>query len=107
MTRPKDLALRFALARSDFELQVELTLPASGITVLFGASGSGKTSVLRCVAGLERPAQGLVRVNEQVWQDDAQGVFIPTWQRDLGYVFQEASLFEHLDVQRNLQFGLQ
>ena len=107
MTQRNGLALRFALARNDFELQVDLALPVSGITVLFGASGSGKTSVLRCVAGLERPTQALVCVNEQVWQDDAQGVFRPTWQRDLGYVFQEASLFEHLDVQRHLQFGLQ
>jgi molybdate transport system ATP-binding protein len=101
-----DLQLRLKLIRNDFHLGVDLQLPSSGITVLFGPSGSGKTSVLRCVAGLERPQKSLVRVGADVWQDDAQGVFVPTWQRDLGYVFQEASLFEHLDVQHNLQFGL-
>lgn len=106
MTVFNDLQLRLQLTRSDFHLGVDLQLPSSGITVLFGPSGSGKTSVLRCVAGLERPQQALVRVGADVWQDDAQGIFMPTWQRDLGFVFQEASLFEHLDVQHNLKFGL-
>jgi molybdate transport system ATP-binding protein len=98
--------LRLQLQRSDFQLQVDLSLPDTGITVLFGASGCGKTSLLRCVAGLERPADGLVSLGGAVWQDDARGIFTPTWQRDLGYVFQEASLFEHADVQHNLCFGL-
>ena len=73
-----------------------MTLPATGITVLFGASGSGKTTLLRCVAGLERASHGLVQMGADVWQDDVAGVFIPTWRRPLGVVFQEASLFEHL-----------
>jgi molybdate transport system ATP-binding protein len=102
-----DLQLRMQLTRQDFQLAVDVYLPASGITVLFGPSGSGKTTLLRCVAGLERPQQALIRVGADVWQDDSQNVFTPTWQRDLGFVFQEASLFEHLDVQQNLQFGLQ
>lgn len=101
-----DLHLDLRLERADFALRVDLHLPAQGITVLFGASGSGKTSLLRCVAGLEQ-AQGKVRVGQEVWQDSARNLFQPTWQRQLGYVFQEASLFEHLDVQGNLQFGLQ
>ena len=92
------------LQREGFTLDVQIELPSQGITVLFGPSGCGKTTVLRCVAGLER-AQGRVEIGE-VWQDDAQGVFLPTWQRHLGYVFQEASLFEHLDVQDNLRFGI-
>ncbi len=100
------LRLRLNLRRTDFELAVDLTLPARGITVLFGPSGSGKTSLLRCVAGLERASDGVVRVGDELWQDGAAGVFMPTWQRDLGYVFQEASLFEHLDVQKNLTYGL-
>ena len=97
--------LRLRLPREGFELNVDLRLPASGITVLFGASGSGKTSVLRCVAGLDRAA-GVVRMAGQVWQDDAAGVFLPTWRRPLGYVFQEASLFTHLSVRGNLEFAL-
>ncbi|QBK06634.1 molybdenum ABC transporter ATP-binding protein [Hylemonella gracilis] len=107
--------MRLSLARADFDLNVDLTLPARGITVLYGPSGSGKTSVLRCVAGLERarsatgqgqetPAR--VVVGGEVWQDEARGVFLPTHRRPLGYVFQEASLFEHLDVHGNLQYGL-
>ncbi|MBI5279494.1 MAG: molybdenum ABC transporter ATP-binding protein [Burkholderiales bacterium] len=98
--------MRLELARKDFRLDIDLTLPGRGISVLFGPSGSGKTTVLRCVAGLEPAASGLVRVGDQTWQDDGSGTCVPTWQRELGYVFQEASLFEHLDVRRNLQFGL-
>ena len=101
------LHIRLALPRAGFELNVDLQLPAQGITVLFGASGSGKTSVLRCVAGLERAHAARVQVGGEVWQDDAANVFLPTHRRALGYVFQEASLFEHLDVQGNLQFGVQ
>lgn len=93
------------LQHPGFELAVQLCLPAQGITVLFGPSGSGKTSLLRCVAGLERAA-GRVRIAGQDWQDDDKGVFLPTWQRPLGYVFQEASLFAHLSVRGNLEFGL-
>ena len=106
MSEPQGLRLRLRLARPDFALDVDLDLPATGITVLFGPSGSGKTSLLRCVAGLEKPAQALVRVGTELWQDDASGVFRPPWQRDLGYVFQEASLFEHLDVGQNVAYGL-
>ena len=76
--------VRLALARSEFAVDVDLDLPARGITVLFGASGSGKTTVLRCVAGLERASEGFVRIGGEVWQDDANGVFLPTWRRSLG-----------------------
>ncbi|MFO6421397.1 molybdenum ABC transporter ATP-binding protein [Hylemonella sp. W303a] len=104
--------VRLSLARADFTLYVDLDLPARGITVLYGPSGSGKTSVLRCVAGLERArsaavdAPARVVVGGEVWQDEAAGVFLPTHRRPLGYVFQEASLFEHLDVRGNLHYGL-
>ena len=98
--------MRLKLSREGFTLDVDLNLPATGITVLFGASGSGKTTLLRCVAGLERARQGQVQIGSEIWQDDAHGVFLPAWRRSLGYVFQEASLFEHLTVQGNLQFGL-
>lgn len=101
-----DLQIRLDLPRAGFDLQVDLHLPARGITVLFGPSGSGKTSVLRCVAGLERARAARVVVGGEVWQDDAARVFLPTHRRALGYVFQEASLFEHLDVRGNLHYGL-
>ncbi len=98
--------IRLKLNRADFVLDVDLELPGRGITVLFGVSGSGKTSLLRCVAGLERTPGALVSIAGETWQDDAASVYLPTWQRPLGYVFQEASLFEHLNVRGNLQFGL-
>jgi molybdate transport system ATP-binding protein len=102
----QELQIRLTLPRAGFELHVDLALPARGITMLYGSSGSGKTSVLRCVAGLERARQARVAVAGDVWQDDAAGVFVPAHRRALGYVFQEASLFDHLDVQGNLRYGL-
>jgi molybdate transport system ATP-binding protein len=98
------LALDIAWSRPDFQLQVECQFPGRGITALFGRSGSGKTTVLRCVAGLERVPRASVRFNGEVWQDQRR--FVPTHQRPLGYVFQESSLFAHLDVHRNLEYGL-
>jgi molybdate transport system ATP-binding protein len=97
------VAARFALAWPGFALDVDLDLPGSGVTALFGQSGCGKTTLLRCMAGLERGAGRLI-VNGETWQDDAR--FMPTHQRPLGYVFQDARLFAHLDVARNLDFGL-
>ena len=98
--------IRLRLARAAFDVNVDLDLPASGITAVLGASGSGKTSLLRCVAGLEPTAQGLVRIAGQTWQDSSVRRWVPTWQRPLGYVFQEASLFAHLDVRANLRYGM-
>ncbi|RCX10119.1 molybdenum ABC transporter ATP-binding protein [Extensimonas vulgaris] len=95
---------RFAIAYPGFTLHADLHLPGRGVTALFGASGSGKTSLLRAIAGLERHAGGHLAVNGAVWQDAQR--FVPTHRRPLGYVFQEASLFAHLDVARNLDYGL-
>jgi molybdate transport system ATP-binding protein len=95
----------FNTALGGFSLDMDLSLPGCGVTALYGPSGSGKTTLLRCVAGLERAAAGYLCVNGDVWQDDKAGFFLPVHQRPLGYVFQEASLFEHLDVQRNLDYG--
>ncbi|WP_300648103.1 molybdenum ABC transporter ATP-binding protein [Hydrogenophaga sp.] len=102
-----DLQLTARLVRTGFTLDVDLSLPARGVSVLFGPSGSGKTSCLRVLAGLEPQAQGVVRVDGEVWQDSARRVMRPVHQRALGYVFQEASLFEHLSVRENLLFGFQ
>ena len=99
------LKLDLTLERSGFNLNVNLSLPSGGVSVLFGPSGSGKTTLLRCIAGLEH-AKGRVSFNDEVWQDSRTGVFVPTWRRAVGYVFQEASLFEHLSVEHNLMFGL-
>ncbi len=99
------LQLTARLQRSGFLLDVDLTLPGRGVSVLFGPSGSGKTTCLRVLAGLEPQATGVVRVGTDVWQDSAQRIMRPVQRRALGYVFQEASLFDHLTVQGNLMFG--
>lgn len=106
MNAPDRFKLHLQLDRGGFALDVALDLPASGVTALFGPSGSGKTTVLRCVAGLERAARGEVWLGDTCWQDETRRHFVPTWRRSLGYVFQEASLFDHLDVAANLRFGL-
>ena len=96
---------RFSLVYPGFALNADIQLPARGITALFGPSGSGKTTLLRFIAGLERAAGGLLRVHDEVWQDGAK--FLPVHRRRMGYVFQEASLFPHLSVRRNLEYGWQ
>jgi molybdate transport system ATP-binding protein len=98
------IGLRLHLPRGSFTLDVDLQLPAQGVTALFGPSGCGKTTVLRALAGLERAA-GRVALGAEVWQDDAQQRFVPTHRRALGYVIQESALFPHLNVQRNLDYG--
>jgi molybdate transport system ATP-binding protein len=102
-----DAGFRTSLPASNgpgFSLDVEFQLPAQGISVVFGPSGSGKTTLLRCLAGLQRPDYGRLIVNGEVWQDAA--CFLPTHNRPIGYVFQEASLFSHLDVRGNLDYAI-
>jgi molybdate transport system ATP-binding protein len=95
-----------ALTRGRFTLDVELAIPGVGVTGVFGPSGAGKTSLLRCVAGLERAARGWIEVAGERWQDSAAGLFVPPHRRGVGYVFQEAGLFPHLTVRGNLEYGL-
>jgi len=95
----------FRLQKGDFLLDLNFQAPNKGVTAIFGHSGSGKTTLLRCVAGLERAPQGFFRLNAQYWQDENRRHFLPTHQRPLAYVFQHASLFSHLSVKRNLDYG--
>lgn len=103
MTIEADLKLSYPEPggrKLDFHFQ--LSLPGRGITTVAGPSGAGKTTFLRCLAGLER-ADGRLEVNGRIWQEGK--FFLPTYQRPLGYVFQEASLFPHLSVRQNLDYG--
>ncbi len=100
----KAIQASFRLQLDGFALDAAFAAPATGVTALFGPSGSGKTTLLRCIAGLEQAA-GSLRVNGETWQDET--AFVPTHQRPLGYVFQEASLFQHLSVRANLEYGYQ
>jgi molybdate transport system ATP-binding protein len=96
---------RFKLDWPGFSLDVDLSLPGRGVTALFGPSGCGKTTLLRSIAGLERPPKGFLQVNGELWQDNS--LWLPTHRRPLAYVFQESSLFPHLSVMGNLQYGRQ
>ncbi len=98
-----EIKAHFKLQLESFALDATFSAPAAGVTALFGPSGSGKNTLLRCIAGLERAA-GTLHVNGETWQDGK--TFVPTHQRPLGYVFQEASLFPHLPVRANLEYGL-
>jgi molybdate transport system ATP-binding protein len=97
------IAATFRLDYPGFTLDVDLDLPGSGVTAVFGQSGCGKTTLLRCIAGLERGA-GRLDVNGETWQDAA--TFLSTHRRPLGYVFQDARLFAHLTVAGNLDYGM-
>ncbi|WP_412973176.1 molybdenum ABC transporter ATP-binding protein [Glaciecola sp. MF2-115] len=87
-----------------FELEVSSEFPSQGITAILGESGSGKTTLLRCIAGLENNVQGQLKVEDRIWLDEKQNV--PTYDREIGFVFQDARLFEHLNVHQNLQFAV-
>lgn len=106
-TATAGLQLQARLDRRGFVLDVDMALPGKGLTALLGPSGSGKTTCLRVLAGLEPNARGVVRVQGESWQDSARGVCLPVHQRPLGYVFQEASQFDHLSVEGNIRFGFQ
>jgi molybdate transport system ATP-binding protein len=97
------IAARFRVHRGDFKLDVDLRLPAQGVTALFGPSGCGKTTLLRAIAGLDHHHDGALQVAGTTWQTHDR--FVPAHQRSVGFVFQEASLFAHLDVRRNLEYG--
>lgn len=102
---PPPVDARYRVDRPGFALDVEVEIPGRGVTGLFGPSGSGKTTLLRCLAGIERAAVGRLRVGGEVWEDSAAGLRLPPHRRRVGYVFQEPSLFPHLSVRRNIEYG--
>ena len=85
-----------------FMLDANFSIPDRGITVVFGPSGSGKTTLLRAIAGLEKSDKGFLKIGDLVWQKGED--FLATHKRQIGYVFQDAALFDHLDVKGNLNF---
>ncbi len=99
------LQAKFRVHYPSFSLDAEMRLPTKGVTVVFGPSGAGKTTLLRCLSGLEKAPSGFMKFADQVWQDDARGIFIPPHKRKTALVFQESRLFPHLSVQENLLYG--
>jgi molybdate transport system ATP-binding protein len=101
MSLTLDLQLEFGRFALDVDFDIEL----SGVTGLFGPSGGGKSTLLRVIAGHETRARGKVRFDGSTWQDSSAGLFLPAWRRAVGYVFQDARLFPHLDVAGNLRYA--
>lgn len=100
----EDLRLDIRLKLEDFDLVVDTSMTLDGVTAIFGPSGGGKSSLLRAIAGFEHPDSGRIQCGEAIWygEDD----WVPPHQRPVGFMFQDARLFEHLDVSGNLQYAL-
>lgn len=97
------LDVKLKVQRADFMLKVDLTLPSQGVTALFGPSGCGKTTLLRAIAGLDRYLDAQIKLDDEPWQMGDH--FVPAHKRSIGYVFQEASLFDHLTVAANIDYA--
>ncbi|WP_374546289.1 molybdenum ABC transporter ATP-binding protein [Rhodoblastus sp.] len=104
MSETHTIRAKFFNVLGNFTLDVDFAAPAKGVTALFGPSGCGKTTVIRCIAGLIRVTDGFCDIDGDIWQKPDR-TFLPTHKRPLGYVFQEANLFPHLSVRKNLLFG--
>ena len=102
---PSDLLdIDVSVALGDFRLEVAQALPFAGITAVFGPSASGKSTLLRALAGFE-PARGRIVVAGNPWLDSTRGVVLPAFRRRVGFLFQDARLFPHLDVADNLRYA--
>ncbi|HWP00236.1 MAG TPA: ATP-binding cassette domain-containing protein [Methylococcus sp.] len=103
-----DLSLqkRLHTAEGERTLDVSLAVESGKFVTLFGRSGAGKTTVLRCIAGLTRPERGRIVVDGEVWFDSERGIDLPPQMRKAGFVFQDYALFPHLSVRENLAIAL-
>ena len=104
----KNITAKFQINKKNFTLDIDLEVPAHGITSITGPSGCGKTTLLRAIAGLDHYPDAFLKIGDCLWQGKRQDkdFFMPSHKRSLGYVFQEASLFPHLNVLRNLEYGI-
>jgi molybdate transport system ATP-binding protein len=98
--------LRRLSADVNIHADLELSSGESDVMVLFGPSGAGKTTILRCLAGLDRPQEGSIRFGDEVWFDASTGVNVSPQRRRIGYVSQDYGLFPHLTVEQNIRFGM-
>ncbi|MGY3583765.1 molybdate transport system ATP-binding protein [Bradyrhizobium sp. USDA 4341] len=98
--------LRVDITKQLGEFSLAASFTSEGrVTGLFGASGSGKTSLINTIAGLVRPDRGTIVIDGETVDDTAAGIHVPTYRRRIGYVFQDARLFPHLDIRQNLDYG--
>ncbi len=100
------LNLQLSQQLGDHRLDVNVNIPASGITAIFGVSGAGKTSLINAIGGLTQPQSGRIELNDRLLFDSASHVNLPPEKRRIGYVFQDARLFPHYRVRGNLQYGM-
>lgn len=89
----------------NFDLEVSFTIKNGELKVITGPSGAGKTTIVRMIAGLERPDEGTIRYDGETWVDTKRGLFLPPRKRRVGYVFQDYTLFPHLTVYKNIAFA--
>ncbi|EWH12368.1 molybdate ABC transporter ATP-binding protein [Catenovulum agarivorans DS-2] len=104
MAEFNDSYFSFSGRLNQFEFSMSASLPRQGLTAIWGPSGCGKSTLLRCIAGLQPQVTGRLTIMGRNFQ--TQNSFIPVHKRDIGYVFQNGALFEHLNVHENLLFGL-
>jgi molybdate transport system ATP-binding protein len=102
---PPMLSLCVNVTYPGFALEIDNTIDLVGVTAIFGASGSGKSTLLRTIAGFERPTSGQIVFGEEVWFDSLSRIDVAPHRRPVGMLFQDARLFDHLDVSGNLGFG--
>lgn len=89
----------------DFDLEMSFTCEDGELNVLIGPSGAGKTTIIRIIAGLVEADEGHISYNDKTWVDTDQGISLPTQKRRLGFVFQDYTLFPHLNVYKNIAFA--
>lgn len=100
------LSLNVMQQQGDHVLEVDLQIPAKGITAIFGVSGAGKTSLINAISGLTHPQRGRIQLHDRLLFDAEQKIALPPEKRRIGYVFQDARLFPHYRVRGNLQYGM-
>ncbi len=100
------LSLNVMQQQGDHVLEVDLQIPAKGITAIFGVSGAGKTSLINAISGLTQPQRGRIQLHDRLLFDAEQKIALPPEKRRIGYVFQDARLFPHYRVRGNLQYGM-
>ena len=106
INRKKELIVNIEKNLKSFKLQVDFTADENTLGVL-GASGSGKSMTLSCIAGLEKPSRGRIVLNERVLFDAKRKINLPSRKRRIGFLFQNYALFPHMTVAQNIGFGLQ
>ncbi len=91
----------------EFSLDIDIKLNKGEFATVFGKSGAGKTTILRMLAGLDRPESGLIKVNSDLWFDSEKGINLPPQKRKVGFVFQDYALFPNMTVEENILYGME